>query len=363
MAESGALTNLLNKPIFEHISKRDVATFSLQLSLLLDSGMPLLRGMRVLASRTSNTRFAEIIDDIADNVEQGNTFANSLAKYPSLFSDVYVNIVRVGEVAGALEQSLRRLAELTDRELRYRSKLLYAMAYPIVVCTAVVLLVVAMLVYVFPVFMEVFEGKEDQLPWLTKALAGGGDFITAWWHVLLIILIALIALFLWFRSTPFGRRVLDRIKLRISLPIFGRLGEKAAVARVCEVFSLLLKSGIQMIPAMRITASASGNVIVEERFTVVADRVEEGKSFQEELMTQEIFPPLVVDMMGVGEESGSLDSVLDRLQEAYSTEVDMALENVNRILEPILIVGLGGMALLIALAVYLPYWSLGVVLG
>jgi len=358
MAEAGTEKSKLNQPLFERISRRDVAVFSRQLSLLLDVGMPLLKALRTLGKRTSKVRFKKVINDLAVQVEQGSTFANSLAKYPRLFPDLYVNIVKVGEVGGSLELALRRLAEFTERELRHRSKLFYAMMYPFVVVMVAILVIVLILVKVFPVLLGVFEGQEEDLPQLTRSMAAVGDFIGAWWPALLIGIAVLAGVFLWFRKTPFGRRVIDSFNLKFRLPIVGRLGQKTIVARLAETFSLLLKSGIQLIPAMRVVATASGNVIVEENFTKAANEVEQGRSLQDVMIPQGILPPIVVDMLGVGEEAGSLDTVLDRIHESYSEEVEMALENMNRIIEPILLVFLGGAVLLIALAFFLPYWNI-----
>lgn len=349
----------LNQPIFEIVTRRDVAVFSRQLSLLLDCGMPLLKSLRVLSQRTTNMRFSKVIQEIGDQVEQGNTFATALSNYPRYFSDLYINIVRVGEVGGSLEQALRRLAEFTDRDLRYRNKLMYAMLYPAILLVTAVVIICLILIYVLPVFLDLFKESGAKLPVLTQIMATLGDFMSDWWPLVIIIIAVLIALFFWLRKTPFGRKGLDYMKLHTGLPVAGKLGQKILVARMAETLSLLLKSGIQLIPAIRVTASASGNVIVEESLSAAADEVEQGRSFQEILSKQQILPPMVVDMIGVGEEAGSLDSVLDRIYEDYSEETELALESVNRIVEPVLIVLFGGFALLIALSVYQAYWSVG----
>jgi len=359
---SNAGRALLKQPLFERISRRDIAVFSRQLSLLLTAGMPLLKALRVMAQRTTNFKLSKVIDQVADSVEQGNTFANALSSFPKLFPPLFINIVRVGEVGGALEQALRRLALHAERELRYRSKLLYALMYPMVIVAIMVIVIAVILVYVFPVFLGLFEGKEDELPAMTRVLAAIGDFIGTWWAALILLIAGLIALFFWFRKTPFGRRVLDRVKLRFRLPVAGPLGQKVVVARVAETFSLLLKSGIQLLPALRVVGGTCGNMLVEEAFNKTADEVEQGRSMQEILAQHDVLPPIVVDMMGVGEEAGSLDEVLDRVAESYTEEVDMALEGLNRIIEPILLVLLGGVVLVIALAILLPYWNIDAVL-
>jgi type II secretory pathway component PulF len=351
--------SVLNQPIFERVTKEDIAVFSRQLSLLLDVGMPLLKALRTLAKRTTTQKLAGIIDEIADSVEQGNTFANALSEHQNLFSPVYINIVRVGEVGGSLEQALRRLARFTERSLRNRRKLVNALMYPVIVMAIAVVVIVIILTFVFPQMLAVFEGNEDKLPMLTRAMAAIGDFFAAYWGVLLILVIAAIAGLAWFRKTPTGKRMFDAFFLNMRLPMAGRLGQKVIVSRVAETFSLLLKSGVQLIPAMRVVAGASGCVQVEERLLEAADEVEEGKNIQDSLIPKNIFPPLVVDMIGVGEEAGSLDTVLDRIHESYDEEVDLALDSMNRVIEPIFIVFLGGALLLIALAVFLPYWNIG----
>lgn len=358
MADSGAVKpSSLKQPLYERITKRDIAVFSRQLSLLLDVGMPLVRALRTLSKRTSTVRLAKIIDELAESVERGNTFANALAGYPKLFSPMFVNIVKVGEVGGTLEQALRRLAEFTERELRYRNKFLYAMMYPFVVIAVGIIVIDLILVYVFPVFLGLFEDNMDDLPALTKWLAAVGTFLGRWWPAILILMVGLVILFLWFRKTPFGAKVVDLVKLNMRLPIIGRIGQKIVTARIAETFSLLLKSGIQLIPAMRVVAGAVGNSVVSEKLGKAADEVEEGKSLQDSLMERDFLPPIVVDMLAVGDEAGSLDTVLDRVHESYSEDVDMFLDNLNRVIEPILIVFLGGAVLIIALAVFLPYWQ------
>jgi len=358
MADSGAgKTSSVKQPLYERITKRDIAVFSRQLSLLLDVGMPLVRALRTLSKRTSTVRLAKIIDELGDSVEHGNTFANALANYPKLFSPMFVNIVKVGEVGGTLEQALRRLAEFTERELRYRNKFLYAMMYPFVVVAVGIIVIDLILVYVFPVFLGLFEDNMDDLPALTKWLASVGMFLGRWWPAILLLIVGLVVVFFWFRKTPLGAKVIDLLKFKMRLPIIGRIGQKIVTARVAETFSLLLKSGIQLIPAMRVVAGAVGNSVVSEKLGKAADEVEEGKSLQDSLMERDFLPPIVVDMLAVGDEAGSLDSVLDRVHESYSEEVDMFLDNLNRVIEPILIVFLGGAVLIIALAVFLPYWQ------
>ncbi len=358
MADSGAVkASSVKQPLYERITKRDIANFSRQLSLLLDVGMPLVRALRTLAKRTSTVRLAKIIGELADSVERGNTFANALADYPKLFSPMFVNIVKVGEVGGTLEQALRRLAEFTERELRYRNKFLYAMMYPFVVVGVGIIVIDLILVYVFPVFLGLFEDSMEDLPALTKWLASVGAFLGRWWPAILLLIVGLVVVFFWFRKTPFGAKAVDLFKFKMRLPIIGRIGQKIVTARVAETFSLLLKSGIQLIPAMRVVAGAVGNSVVSEKLGKAADEVEEGKSLQDSLMERDFLPPIVVDMLAVGDEAGSLDTVLDRVHESYSEEVDMFLDNLNRVIEPILIVFLGGAVLIIALAVFLPYWQ------
>jgi len=340
---------------FRGATKREIAAFSRELSVLIDVGMPLLKALRILARRISNHDLSAVISDVAANIEKGSSLADALAKHPSLFDKLFVNVVRVGEVGGVLDQSLRRLANFLEEQARIKNKVFYALMYP---CTVVILSFVALGViigWVVPQFMSAFPNK-SQLPVPTRIVCAWGEFLMGFWWLVIIVVVAAIVLFSIWKKTSGGRRIIDRIKLKF--PMLGRFGTKVVTEQVTTTFATLIRSGIPILEALKIVGGTAGNVVVEEAFTEAAAKVERGENLAESLEKANIFPPTVVDMIAVGDEAGALDVVLEKVSVMLKEEIDYTLEGLTALLEPVLVIILGIVIIFIALSVYLPYWKL-----
>lgn len=337
-------------------SKREVAAFARELSVLIDVGMPLLKALRTLARRTHNPELSEVISDVAANIERGSSLAEALTKYPKYFDNLFVNVVRVGEVGGVLDQSMRRLANFLEEQARIKNKVFYALMYPAVVVLLSLVALTVIIGWVVPQFMDAFPDKEA-LPTPTKIVYGLGQFMSVYWWLVIIVVAVVIFLFTVWKKTSGGRRTIDRLK--IGFPGVGRFGTKVVAERVTTTFSTLIRSGIPILDALKVVGSTSGNVIVEEAFARTAEKVSQGQNLAESLEKENIFPPVVIDMIAVGDEAGALDVVLEKISSMLKEEIDYTLEGLTALLEPVLVIVLGIVIIFIALSVYLPYWELG----
>lgn len=347
-------------PGVKRVTKREISAFFRELSILIDVGIPVLRALQIMETRTHNPGLRDIIRDLTRTIEEGGTLHSGMEKHAGAFTDLEVGVVRVGEKVGALEQCLRRLSDFLESDLRFRGKLTFALMYPVFALIAAILAILVIIVYVIPVFTEIFSGKAEALPWPTRLMMGlsellrGGSGIV----VLVVVLAVIILLYLFSRSRA-GRSFKDSIKLKFKLPWVGAVGTKAAVSRSCGTFAILLRSGAQVLESLRIVGRTAGNVHIEAAFDRAADRVEQGQKLASALDETGRFPALAIDMINTGDEAGALDVVLEKVSETYQEEVDLALESINRIIEPVLILFMGVCVLFIALSVYLPYFQLG----
>jgi len=345
-------------------SKREIASFFREMSILIDVGIPVLRALQIMETRTHNPKLRDIIRDLTRTIEEGGTLHAGMENYPGVFSDLEVGVVRVGEKVGAMEQCLRRLSDFLEADVRFRGKLFFAFMYPIFALVAAVVAIAVILIFVIPKFTNVFEGKEADLPWPTRFMMGLSDALQGWSGLIILIIVvgAIVLIYLWGKSAP-GRRMKDWIKLHFKLPWAGRVGMKAAVGRSCGTLAILIRSGAQLLESLRIVGRTAGNIYIEKAYDQVADRVEQGQKLATALDETGQFPPLAVDMINTGDEAGALDVVLEKVSETYLEEVDIALESMNRIIEPVLIVILGLCVLFIAASVYLPYFKMWEVIG
>jgi len=346
--------------VLRRISRREVAAFFREMSILIDVGIPVLRSLQIMEGRTHNPHLRDVIKNLTRTIEEGGTLHQGMENHPAVFSDLEAGVVRVGEKVGALEQCLRRLSDFLESDLRFRGRLFFALMYPVFAVVAALLALLVIIIYVIPVFTEIFEGRLEHVPWptrvmiaLSEALRGGSGLI-----VLLVVVAVIVLLYILGRSAA-GRRFRDSIKLRFRLPWAGAIGTKAAVARSCGTLAILLRSGAQVLESLRIVGRTAGNVHIEAAFDRAADRVEQGQKLAGALEETGRFPPLAIDMINTGDEAGALDVVLEKVSQSYQEEVDLALESINRIIEPFLILFLGVCVLFIAASVYLPYFQLG----
>ncbi len=341
-----------------HVSKVHVAMFFRQMSIMLDAGIPLLRVLKILSGRVSHPKLRRIITEILSSVENGNTVAAAMAAHPTVFDEMMVGIIKVGETGGVLDESARRLSVYLEKSIRLRRKVVAASVYPLLTVTVLLAVLVILVVFVFPNILEPLKANPRViLPPLTLAVDAIGQFGLRNWHaILLSAFIAVLALVL-FRHTRPGKMIEDYLKLKS--PLLGNyLGARIASARVASMFSTLVHCGISIIPTLKIISQTQPNYYISESFKHTAKVVEEGGNLVKPLEESRLYPQLMIDMLAVGDESGTLDSALEKTAQAFTEEVDSAIEIFTQIQEALLILAVGGLVLILALAAYLPYFQL-----
>ena len=338
------------------VKSKEVAVFSRQLATMVNSGLTLVRALTVLQEQTQNGAFAQIIGDVRARVEQGSSLSVSLASNPKVFSQLYVAMVQAGEVGGALDETLMRLADTLESGVRLRSKVKSAMAYPVVVLSLIVFIVMAMLLFIVPIFSKMYAELGGELPLPTKTLVNVSNLLGKfWWLFGLITVGSVMGLKRWIR-TPEGREKWDRFKLR--LPIFGKLVQKVAVSRFARTMSVLSRTGVPVLQALDIVSATAGNAMVSAALRDVQESVKRGESLAGPLSRHEVFPPMVTHMMAVGEETGALDAMLAKVADFYDQEVDDSVSALTSLIEPILIIVMGVAVGGILICLYLPMFNI-----
>jgi type IV pilus assembly protein PilC len=345
---------------FENLQKvklTELSIFCRQFSTMIDAGVSLVRCLDVLSQQQSNPRLKRIIIDVQREVEAGNTLSKSLAKYPSVFSNLFIGLVRAGEVGGVLEETLQRLSTFLEKDVEMKRKIKSAMTYPTIVMSAAVIIVVGLCKYIVPTFLGLFEtmlphGRAD-FPALTLGLVAVSDFLTG--PKFFIVLFGVVVLTMaWkaFIKTNFGEHAWDKVKLK--LPVFGKLNHKVALARFSRTLGTLLTSGVPILQALETVAGTVSNVVIADAILEARARIREGDRIGDPLVKSKLFPPMVVQMISIGEESGSLDAMLSKIADFYEDEVDAALAALAVAIEPMLICFLGVAVLLIILGMFMP---------
>ena len=344
---------------FENLQKvklTELSIFCRQFSTMIDAGVSLVRCLDVLSQQQSNPRFKRIILDVLKEVEAGQTLSKSMAKYPTIFSNLFIGLVRAGEVGGVLEETLQRLSTFLEKDVEMKRKIKSAMTYPSIVMGAAVLIVTGLCRFIVPTFLGLFEtmlphGRAD-FPALTLGLVAVSDFLTyKLWAVILIVVAFNIA-FKAFIKTNFGMHAWDKFKLKV--PVFGKLNHKVALARFSRTLGTLLTSGVPILQALETVAGTVSNVVISDAIMEARARIREGDRIGDPLIKSKLFPPMVVQMISIGEESGSLDAMLAKIADFYEDEVDAALAALAVAIEPMLICFLGVAVLLIILGMFMP---------
>lgn len=340
------------------VKTKDLMVFTRQLATLVDAGLPLLRGLRVLHRQCQNEVLKEALAGMIETVETGNTFSESLANYPKIFNHLYVNMVKAGEAGGVLETVLNRLAEFMEKAEKIKNKVKGAMTYPIVVLIAAVGIVIFLMLAVIPKFQQIFDdlmGGEG-MPALTSFVIGLSEWVQQYWLFLLAGIVGAVVLFKIFSKTPLGAQVNDRIALRA--PVFGQLTQKTIVARLTRTLGTLLSSGVPVLQALSIVKDTTGNLLMAKALQAVHDSVKEGEGMTAPLGACGEFPPMVVSMVEVGEETGALPEMLIRVANTYDDEVDNAVAAMTSIIEPIMIIFLAVVVGGIVIAMFMPLISI-----
>ncbi|GBE15306.1 MAG TPA: type II secretion system F family protein [Proteobacteria bacterium] len=348
----------INIPGFgEKIKDRDVVIFTRQFATMIDAGLPLVQCLEILSEQSSNKTMGKALETIKGDVEGGASFAEALSKHPKIFDDLYVNMVEAGETGGILDTILSRLAAYMEKAIGLKKKIKSAMVYPLVTASVAVVVVAVLMIFVIPKFADMFTGMGGELPYLTKIVIGMSHFAASWNMLILVALVIVGGIILQrYYKTEEGMHRVDGLMLRA--PIFGPLTRKAAVAKFTRTLGTMLSSGVPLLDALDICARTSGNKVVERAVFRTRESISEGKTIAEPLEETNVFPPMVVQMISVGEATGALDSMLGKIADFYDDEVDTAVGTLTSLLEPLMMVFLGGVVGFVVIAMYLPIFKM-----
>ena len=339
------------------VTDKDVVVFTRQFATMIDAGLPLVQALEILSKQTENNKLKQIITDVKSDVEGGYTYADALRKHPRVFNDLYVNMVAAGESGGILDTILNRLAGYIEKSMKLKRQVQGAMVYPVVVISVAVLVIWIIMVKVVPTFSRMFAQLGGVLPLPTRIIVNLSDFLAGMGGLLVVLgIIGFVVFVTLFRRTEKGRVITDKILLK--LPVFGVLLKKVAVAKFTRTLGTLVGSGVPILEGLDITAKTSGNKVIEAAVMQVRKAVAEGKTIAEPLAQVKVFPPMVTQMIGVGESTGAIDTMLNKIADFYDEEVDMAVAALTSMLEPILMVFLGGAIGFIVIAMYMPIFKL-----
>ena len=340
----------------QKVKLKDLAIYSRQLSVLIDAELPLIQSLNILAEQTKNKYFKNVIKDIREDVEAGSTLNQAKRKFPNVFDDLYCNLVASGEQSGSLDIMLRRLAEFLEKIVRLKAQVRQAMIYPVAVLSFSIIVVIFMLWKVIPVFASIFLELGAELPMLTSIVLSLSIFIQKYILFIVIGIVAVIFSLRYWRKTDSGRKIIDKFLLR--MPLFGKLLEKVGLSRVTRTLSTLLSGGVPMLESMKITSATAGNVIVEDFIMQARSMVAEGTSLRDALREKGRFPFMMIQMVGVGEATGTLDEMLTKLADFYDEEVEYSVASLLSVLEPILLIFVGLIVGSIVVSMYLPIFDL-----
>ena len=343
------------------IDEKDLVVFTRQFSTMIDSGLPLVQCLDILASQQENKTFKEILSKVKESVESGSTFADALAKHPKAFDQLFVNLVAAGEIGGILDTILTRLAAYIEKSMKLKKQIKGAMVYPITIMSIAVVVVGVILVFVIPTFAKMFIEFGGELPAPTKFVIALSNFLVKYFLLLIAGFYAIIWSIKKYYSTPVGQKNIDRMALKA--PIAGPLIRKVSVAKFTRTLGTMVSSGVPIMDGLEIVAKTAGNKIVEEAIYSVRQAISEGKTMAEPLAACGVFPPMVVQMISVGEATGAMDAMLNKIADFYDDEVDDAVGAMTAMMEPLLMVFLGTTVGGLVVAMYLPIFKLAGAVG
>jgi type IV pilus assembly protein PilC len=338
------------------IKTKDLVLFTRQFATMINAGLPLVQSLDILANQQPNKRAAEKIAAVLSDVESGSTLADAMGRHRDFFSEIYVNMVTAGEAGGILDVILLRLAEYLEAAEKLKRKVRGAMFYPLTVLGFSGLAIAALLIFVIPTFAGFFQDANVPMPLLTRFVMGLSDFLLAWWWAMAAGIVGAGFLIRTYRKTPAGRLTTDRLLLRI--PFLGGVLRKSAIARFSRTLGTLVQSGVPILDGLEITARTSGNRVVEEAVMKSRASIAGGETIAEPLKRSDVFPPMVVQMINVGEQTGGLDDMLGKIADFYDEEVDSSVSALTSIMEPVMIVFLGGIVGVMVIAMYLPIFDI-----
>ncbi|MBP9020188.1 MAG: type II secretion system F family protein [Syntrophobacterales bacterium] len=344
-------------PFFQQrVKEKEVVIFARQFSTMISAGLPIIQCLGMLASQEKNKAFAKVIQTIKEDIEGGSTLTDAMKKHPKIFDDLFVNLIAAGEAGGILDTILQRLSTYMEKSMKLKSRVKGAMTYPASVLFISIAVVVLLLLKVIPVFQKMFEGMGKALPAPTQFLVNASQFTQDYFLYMLGGMVLLVVAFTRFYRTKEGRAIVDRTILKA--PIFGPLLKKVAVAKFSRTLSTMMASGVPIVEGLDIVSRTAGNVVIEEALQTTKRSISEGKTIAEPLKETGIFPPMVVQMISVGENTGALDTMLSKIADFYDDEVDAAVSAMTSLLEPVMMVFLGGVVGGMIIAMYLPIFQM-----
>ncbi len=338
------------------VKLKDLSVFSRQFATMINSGLSLLKSLSILADQTENDKLREIIGTVAADIESGDSLSGALSRHPKVFSQLYVSMIRAGETGGSLDDVLLQLATTIEKQVELRGKVKSAMTYPVAVLGLVLIIMSAMLIFIVPMFETLYADLGGPLPLPTKMLLAVSGFVTSKLPVIVVVAVAGAYAFRRWVRTATGRAVVDRAKLRV--PVFGGLVHKTALARFSRTLESLLRSGVPILESLEITSDTVGNVVMSRAVIEIGEGVRRGDSLAGPMQGMKIFPPMVTQMMAVGEETGALDEMLGKVGAFYEREVEATVDALTSLLEPLLIVVLGGTVGGMVVALYMPMFGI-----
>ena len=340
------------------VTPKELVVFTRQFATMIDAGLPLVQCLDILSSRGENKALNAILKDVKDYVEQGGTFSEGLARHPKLFDQLFVNLIRAGEMGGILDTILNRLAGYIEKRVKLARQVRGAMVYPVAIFFVAIIVVVVMLAWVIPSFKSMFSefGGEDSLPALTQMVIATSEGFLSNFHWIVLVTGALVFGITYTYRQPAGKHFFHRTLL--VMPILGPVMRKISVARFTRTLGTLLSAGVPILDALDVVKKSAGNVVVENAIQETSNKIREGRTMAEPLMETNVFPPMVVQMIGVGEQTGALDTMLNKIADFYEDEVDVAVAALTSLLEPLMMVFIGGIVGVILISMYLPIFSI-----
>lgn len=344
------------KALFERVLPEDLIIFTRQLGTMYTAGIPFVRSMKAVKEQTGSETLKKVMEKVRADVENGETFANAISRHPRVFNELYVSMVEAGEAGGVLDDILARLSTLLEKDAEIKAKIKSATLYPKIVVGALIAAVAILVIFVIPKFATLYGNFKVALPLPTRILVFISTFFSKYWYIMVLIAIASVISFRFIIKTGAGRNWWDRARLKF--PIFGPLSLKASMSRFSMILGTLVKSGIPILLAMEISGRAVGNVIISAEVERVRNEIRGGRALAAAMEEGGLFPPMMTQMVSVGEETGKLDEMLLRVADHLNTEVDYTVRNMSTLLEPMLLSVIFGMVLFLALALFLPMWDM-----
>jgi type IV pilus assembly protein PilC len=346
----------INLPFSNKVKSKDLTVFSRQFATMINAGLSLTKCLAILAEQTESKPLKVVTAEVLKDVEQGKGLSDAMAKHTKIFPPIYINMVRAGETGGVLDEVLMRVAEHFEKEASIKAKIKSAMAYPIAMFSFSMVITFVLITFIVPLFVKMFSDAGSDLPLPTKVLLGASNFIRSSWFIIIPVAVGLWYLYKFYKKTPDGKMKVDAIKLR--LPIFGSLTRKMAVSKFSRTLSTLMASGVPILQALDIVAESAGNAVVAEAVKSARGSIKEGETISKPLAGSRVFPPMVVQMIAVGEETGALDTMLKKIADFYDEEVANTVDALTSILEPMMIMVMGVLIGGIIISLYMPMFQI-----